>query len=175
MLTGGLDDGTLGLMAIKRDGGIAIVQDPADALFPGMPASAAENSNPDYVVPLDEIGPLLDRVSRTPVAHERGANFMSRRKRSEPDVAEVGTMHQVRHAAGSAVEVHLSRMRQRCGKCRMENSCDTAVTSDTGTPPTRFWPPRTRAWKMCCGARCGRGGIGRSGRRMAERARKATW
>ncbi|MGH7620622.1 MAG: chemotaxis protein CheB, partial [Gemmatimonadaceae bacterium] len=43
VLTGNLDDGTSGLAAIKRRGGLAIAQDPSDALFPSMPHSAIEH------------------------------------------------------------------------------------------------------------------------------------
>ena len=52
VLTGSLDDGSAGLKTIKQAGGIAIVQDPADALFPGMPANALRHVAADYVVPI---------------------------------------------------------------------------------------------------------------------------
>lgn len=65
ILTGGLDDGTAGLWAIKQLGGTAIVQDPKEALFPSMPASAMRFVNVDYCVTLDEIAPLLVRLSST--------------------------------------------------------------------------------------------------------------
>lgn len=66
ILSGTLDDGTAGLIAIKQCGGIAIVQDPADALYPGMPQSAIENVEVDHVVPLAEIGTLLGQLVRQP-------------------------------------------------------------------------------------------------------------
>ncbi len=43
VLSGVLDDGTAGLLAIKMQDGVAIVQDPDDAYFSGMPRSAIEN------------------------------------------------------------------------------------------------------------------------------------
>src|SRR5262245_41743540 len=62
ILSGGLSDGTAGLLAIRRRGGIAIVQDPADALYDGMPLNALEYVGADHVVPAVEIGPLLNRL-----------------------------------------------------------------------------------------------------------------
>ncbi|HEU4628992.1 MAG TPA: chemotaxis protein CheB, partial [Gemmatimonadaceae bacterium] len=59
VLSGTLDDGTLGLGMIKRAGGLAVVQDPDEALFDGMPRNAVERVRVDHVVPLAEIAPLL--------------------------------------------------------------------------------------------------------------------
>jgi two-component system chemotaxis response regulator CheB len=71
VMTGDLDDGTAGLWALKRLGGVAIVQDPADALFPSMPASAARHVDVDYCVSLSEIAPLLVRLVATPVPEQK--------------------------------------------------------------------------------------------------------
>jgi two-component system chemotaxis response regulator CheB len=75
VLTGTLDDGAAGLVAVKKRGGLAVVQDPADAEFPGMPQSAMANVQPDHVVPVTELGVLLQRVvqerlSGGPAAHD---------------------------------------------------------------------------------------------------------
>jgi two-component system chemotaxis response regulator CheB len=67
VLSGALDDGTAGMLAVKRCGGIAIVQNPSEALFPGMPRSALEYAEVDYCLPLDEIGPTLARLTREPI------------------------------------------------------------------------------------------------------------
>jgi two-component system chemotaxis response regulator CheB len=66
VLSGNLDDGTAGLSAIRRQGGVAVVQDPDDALFDGMPRNALA-VEPEHVVPADEIGALLDRLARDAV------------------------------------------------------------------------------------------------------------
>lgn len=59
LLTGYLDDGTAGLTAIQRCGGICIIQDPKDAEYPDMPRNALNQIKPDYCVPILEIGGLL--------------------------------------------------------------------------------------------------------------------
>jgi len=67
ILSGSLDDGTAGLWEIKNRGGIAVVQDPTEALHPWMPRSAMANVPVDHVVPLSEMGELLGSLCRTEV------------------------------------------------------------------------------------------------------------
>lgn len=69
VLTGSLDDGTAGLFAVKKQQGIAVVQDPADALYPSMPESALSHVAVDHVVPIAAMGQLLARLVSEPVPH----------------------------------------------------------------------------------------------------------
>jgi two-component system chemotaxis response regulator CheB len=71
VLSGMLDDGASGLWAIKSSGGIAIVQDPEDALYGEMPASALASVAVDHVAPLEEISLLLEEIARRPAISER--------------------------------------------------------------------------------------------------------
>jgi two-component system chemotaxis response regulator CheB len=67
VLTGALDDGTAGLRAIKRCGGVTVVQDPAEATYPSMPLSAMRNVRVDHCLPLAQIPALLARLSTEPI------------------------------------------------------------------------------------------------------------
>jgi two-component system chemotaxis response regulator CheB len=71
VLSGALNDGTAGLQAVKQRG-VAVVQDPGDALFSGMPESALEYVGADHCLPMEKIAPLLVRLSGEP-AKEEGA------------------------------------------------------------------------------------------------------
>ncbi|WP_432710624.1 chemotaxis protein CheB [Pedobacter sp.] len=62
LLTGYLDDGTAGLMAIQRCGGICIIQDPADASIPEMPKNALNQVEPDYCVTIVQMGSILAQL-----------------------------------------------------------------------------------------------------------------
>lgn len=64
VLTGALDDGTAGLSAVKRCGGVSVVQDPQEATYSSMPTSALRNVRVDHCLPLAEIAALLDRLTR---------------------------------------------------------------------------------------------------------------
>jgi two-component system chemotaxis response regulator CheB len=59
VLTGANRDGAEGLARIKRLGGVAIVQDPAEAEAGTMPAAALRATEADAVLPLGEIAPFL--------------------------------------------------------------------------------------------------------------------
>lgn len=61
VLSGTLDDGTAGLWAVKRRGGLAVAQDPAEASHPGMPSSAIDNVEVDHVARVDEIAELITK------------------------------------------------------------------------------------------------------------------
>jgi len=72
VLSGALDDGTAGLLAVKSRGGVAVVQDPEDALYPGMPGNALEVVEVDHVVPARAMGELLARLVAEPAAEPPG-------------------------------------------------------------------------------------------------------
>src|SRR2546429_673241 len=57
-----------GLAAFRGAGGLALVRDPADADYPGMPRSAIENVAVDRVVPLSRIAETLVGLVGEPVA-----------------------------------------------------------------------------------------------------------
>lgn len=64
ILSGANEDGARGLAAIKRCGGITVVQDPASAESIAMPNAAIAAVEPDEILPLEEIAPFLVRVCK---------------------------------------------------------------------------------------------------------------
>ncbi|MDP6924590.1 MAG: chemotaxis protein CheB [Candidatus Scalindua sp.] len=62
ILTGANKDGSRGLKKIKEAGGLAIVQTPETSEVAEMPRAAIAAVDPDYVLPLDELGLLLRKL-----------------------------------------------------------------------------------------------------------------
>lgn len=63
ILSGVLDDGTAGLMAIKQAGGVTLAQDPDEALYDMMPRTAIEVVAPDHVATAQRLGLLLSALA----------------------------------------------------------------------------------------------------------------
>jgi two-component system CheB/CheR fusion protein len=71
VLSGTGTDGTLGLAAIRAEGGLSLVQAPETAEFEGMPASAIAAQAADFVLAVEEISSHL-------LAHARSAGGSAR-------------------------------------------------------------------------------------------------
>lgn len=118
VLTGNLDDGTAGLAQVKHHGGLAIVQDPAEADYPSMPVSALRNVEVDHVLPIAEIGPLLDRLARDPLPDESPGNGGPR---EAADQGRVPADERDEEAKPSALTC------PECGGCLFESSAGGAL------------------------------------------------
>src|ERR1041384_2312878 len=62
VLSGGRDDGSAGLFAIKSRGGVAIVQDPNEATTPSMPRNALNMVDVDFCLPVRQIADVLPQL-----------------------------------------------------------------------------------------------------------------
>lgn len=85
VLSGSLDDGTHGLMIVKKQGGVAIAQDPHEAIIPSMPQSAIRNVEVDHILTVAEMAPLLVQLAQERVIPGGGAMTQE----PQPDPAEL--------------------------------------------------------------------------------------
>ncbi len=72
LLSGLLDDGTNGLLEIKRSGGLTIVQDPEEALFNSMPLNAIRYGAADEILPIAEIAKAITLRAKPPKTESEG-------------------------------------------------------------------------------------------------------
>jgi len=87
VLSGSRDDGAAGLRSIKEAGGMAIAQDPSEALAPSMPLSAIEHVHVDAVRPAEEIAALLVELATVDTAKVLSGNGAGER-RAAADAAD---------------------------------------------------------------------------------------
>lgn len=127
ILSGALDDGTAGMAAIKNRGGVTVVQEPGEALYPGMPESVLQHVEVDHSLPVVRIGRLLARITGEPVDQSATAP-VSEALRMEVAVsrddagAEIGdiptigspTTYTCPDCAGSLLEIPGNGVQYRC-------------------------------------------------------------
>ena len=77
ILSGTASDGTLGIKAIKAEGGMAMVQDPATAKYDGMPKSAVATGVVDFIVPVEKMPQTLLAYIRHPFLGSQGRMRLS--------------------------------------------------------------------------------------------------
>jgi two-component system, chemotaxis family, CheB/CheR fusion protein len=77
ILSGTANDGTLGLLAIKNNGGITFAQDSDSAKYDGMPHSATAAGVVDFVLPPDRIAQELIRIQKQPLTEKGRDTFDS--------------------------------------------------------------------------------------------------
>jgi len=150
VLSGVLDDGTAGLAAVKAAGGVTVVQNPEDALYPGMPRSAIAYVTPEHVVPGAAIAGLLARlVEQTPapvpdpplepdavleesfVAVDRGAS-----DNPQPGVPSGFTCPECSGALWETEEDGVVRFRCRTGH---QYSLETLLSEQSGSIEAALW------------------------------------
>ncbi|MBD3880974.1 chemotaxis protein CheB [Phormidium tenue FACHB-886] len=151
VLSGGLDDGAAGLYAIKERGGKAVVQDPADALYPSMPLAARKAVTVDHCVPVQKLGQLLIDLSNE-VVETKGENPVSKRMDIEVGVArqdnalEAGILELGEPSPYTCPECHGVLMKLKEGnlirfRCHTGHaySLNTLLTEVTGAVEDSLW------------------------------------
>ena len=77
VLSGALYDGSMGLLAIKTRGGMAIVQDPKEAIVDSMPRRAIERVAAEHVLPVADIAAAITDLVRRPVTAQGGPSMVN--------------------------------------------------------------------------------------------------
>jgi two-component system chemotaxis response regulator CheB len=105
VLSGALNDGAAGLLAVRAAGGLAVVQDPADAKVSAMPINAARIAGADHCVPLARLGPLLVELIPQPRSNS-GGSAMTDAFEKMPDLVNAHMSEQVRNERRGRLSVY---------------------------------------------------------------------
>ena len=123
VLTGLLNDGASGLMAIKMRGGTTIVQHPLDAEADQMPLAALEATDVDYVVSAGDLAATLADLAGSPAGPTAGATEALRLEVEIAAGIRLGSAHLRELANPSALS---------CPECQ------GVLSEMTGTRPLRY-------------------------------------
>jgi two-component system chemotaxis response regulator CheB len=95
LLSGYLSDGISGLNAVRRCGGLTMVQDPADAQVADMPMNALDHHEPDYIGSAERLADLIIELSGQPAP--------------EPDPVPPDIAMEVQMSLGRELSMHNER------------------------------------------------------------------
>jgi two-component system chemotaxis response regulator CheB len=149
ILTGLQDDGTAGLLAVKRCGGVTIVQDPTDALYPEMPQSALAHVEVDYQLPVARMGTILYRlayeVPGEPLPTPRDIVMEAEIAEGPPDIVNrdeaLGTLAPLTcpDCGGPLWELHNDRLQRY--RCRLGHAftADSLLGGQSEAIETALW------------------------------------
>lgn len=85
VLSGLLEDGAAGAAAVREHGGVVLVQDPGDAVYPAMPRTVIERLGPDAVATAEDLGGLIVKfadAARARHVEGRGDPMLDENERS---------------------------------------------------------------------------------------------
>jgi two-component system, chemotaxis family, protein-glutamate methylesterase/glutaminase len=128
VLSGNLNDGTAGLLSIKHQGGVAVVQSLETALYQGMPRSAMDHVPVDHVLPPSKISQLLSELSKEPAqgmevtpmnedphAEGQGDEFALADRHQQPGIPSTMTCPECHGSLWETKDSDLVRFRCRVG------------------------------------------------------------
>jgi two-component system, chemotaxis family, protein-glutamate methylesterase/glutaminase len=145
VLTGTLDDGTAGIIAVREGGGVTIAQDPDEAFAPGMPRHAIASKCVDHVLPLRDIGlligalveeeaparmPAADHPHLRPMEPDLGVMPLAIRAGDRPGTPTIYTCPECHGSLWEADEDGLLRFRCRVGHIYSPESMIAAQTDE---------------------------------------------
>jgi two-component system, chemotaxis family, protein-glutamate methylesterase/glutaminase len=110
VLSGQLDDGSAGLLAIHTRGGLTMVQDPDDANYPSMPRNALRYVDADQVLPADRLGAALVRLIK-------GDPMAARKRKMEKGETRTKTRPSQRALSAARISARAEQETLVCPDC----------------------------------------------------------
>ncbi|WP_309117086.1 chemotaxis protein CheB [Saccharothrix sp.] len=182
VLSGTLDDGAAGMVAITSRGGLAVVQDPEDALYSGMPAAVLRNLHVEHVLPAAEMGVLLREVAGRPVADAGEPSDLLRKETAlsadeagapRGEVSRMGTpsTFSCPDCHGTLTSLDADHTRFRCHVGHAWTAEALLEAQDTALERALWTALRTLEEKATLARRMGRAARARGSRPLVERYR----
>ncbi|WNV85548.1 chemotaxis protein CheB [Umezawaea sp. Da 62-37] len=178
VLSGALDDGTAGMVAIATRGGVTMVQDLDDALYQGMPGSVVKHVRVDQVLPAGSLGDAVRRYAGEPVETANvpapSALLRLETRFAAQQTVEVEKMGEPSgfscpDCAGTLLDVDAERTRFRC-RVGHAWTADALLDAQAGTLERALWTAlRTLEEKVSLARKMGADARNRGSGKLAER------